>query len=480
MRMGPTLHLRIGDGFDALHLALLSETSPLASKEHISTDVTAFRNASLEQKIEELIRLLEVASEGNVAPVILDEGAFIETNGVYTDEAIALIRRLRNTPQLIIVLIQTRLTNMAMSNIVSLGIAGTKVPPLDSEASRQFLNRRFVDNKIAASTEQVASLIPVLNGYPPAFNMATSYSKEYGLYTLLNNKIVLTSFQQQEFADLLRALNLTNHEWGILRLLAAGMEFPVEGLMAATGQPSTVIVPSVQHLVDLSLILNSGGTLTVAGPVTYAIQAAKGTIRQNEYAFIGKALKAEFWDKQDAIPDYGILEATISALLRSDEPDLKDFKQVVVPSMLLRSAKYHYQMGGHEHWQIAQELLDALLKLEPNNTKALSLLMKIQVRLQYWSKAEATLGIIKKLKRPEQHFLEGFLYWKKRKYSQAIAHFNIALSLGQEAVDIYHGLASCLLRLGRLDEAKKIVQKGMHGRAYQIVMLVDLAVDRDR
>ena len=475
LRMGPTFHLRKGDGFDTLHLALLSETSPLSTKEQISNDVTAFRQAGLGQKIGELIRLLALASEGNVAPVILDDGALIESNGVYTDEATALIRQLRKSPQLIVVLIQTRLPNMTGPNIVVLGIAGTKVPPLDSEASRQFLNRRFIDNKVAASTEQVASLIPVLNGYPPAFNMATSYSKEYGLPTLLNNKTVLTSFQQQEFADLLTDLNLSNHEWGILRLLAAGMEFPVEGLMAATGQPSRVIVPSVQHLVDLSLILNNSGTLAVAGPVTYAIRAAKGAIRPNEFAFIGKALKAEFWDKQDTIPDYGILEATISALLRSDEPDLKDFKEFVIPSMLLRNAKYYYHMEGHDNWLKAQKLLDSLLNLEPNNTKALSLYMKIQVRLRCWPRAEATLDVIKKFKQPERHFLEGFLLWKKRKYSQAVPHFNTALTLGQEAVDIYHGLASCLFRLGRLEEAKKVIQKGLHGKARQNVLLVDLA-----
>jgi tetratricopeptide (TPR) repeat protein len=476
MRTGPTFHLRKGDGFDALHLALLSETSPLASKEQISAEITAFRQADLGQRTDELIRLLILASDGNVAPMILDDGALIESNGAYTDEATSLIRQLRKSPQITVVLIQSRLPNMPPSSMVSLGMCGTKVPPLDSEASRQFLNRRFADNNIAAKPDQVVSLIPALNGFPPAFNMATSYSKEYGLPTLLNNKAVLTSFQQQEFADLLTALNLTNNEWGILRLLAAGMEFPVEGLMAATGQPSTTIVPAVQHLVDLSLVLNDGGTLAVAGPVTYAIQAAKGTIRPNEYAFIGKSLKAEFWDKQDAIPDYGILEATISALLRGgDEPDLKDFKQIVVPSMLLRNAKYHYQMGGHENWLKAKNLLDSLLKLEDHNRRALSLLMKIQVRLHRWAEAEATLEEIKKFKLPEQYFLEGFLLWKRRKFGAAIPHFETALALGQGAVEIYHGLASCLFRVGQLDKAKKVIQKGLHGRARQNVLLVDLA-----
>jgi hypothetical protein len=151
----------------------------------------------------------------------------------------------------------------------------------------------------------------------------------------VQNKSVLTSFQQQEFSDFLQNLNLSNTEWGMLRLLASGMEVPVEGLMVATGQPSERIVPAVQRLVDLCLILNNGGTLTVTGPLVYAIRAAKGAIPPAEYAIIGKNLKTAFWDTAAGLPEYGILDATISALLRSDEPDLKDFKQVVVPSMLL-------------------------------------------------------------------------------------------------------------------------------------------------
>jgi tetratricopeptide (TPR) repeat protein len=475
MRMGGTFHLRKGDGFDALHLSLLAETSPLASKEVVSGDIEAFRAANNTERTAELVRLLIIASEGNVAPVILDDGALIESSGGYTEEAIALIREIRKYPQLIVVLIQSRPPNMLPSMISKEGICGTKVPPLVPEASRQFLSRRFADNHIPLSLEQSAALIPALNGYPPAFNLAASYAKEYGLSVLLSNRAILTSFQEQEFADLLAAMNLSNHEWGILRLLAAGMELPVEGIMAATGQPSTTIVPSIQHLVDLSLVLNNSGTLAIAGPLTYAVKASKGAIRASEYAFIGKALKSEFWDKQDVIPDYGILETTISALLRSDTPDLKDFKHFVVPSMLLRNARYHYQLGGHEHWLKAQDLLSSLLKLEPRNAQALSLQMKIQVRLRQWQKAEATLQEIKSLELPERHFLEGFLLWKRKRFSTAVSHFNAALSLKQEGFEIYHGLANCLLRLGRLDEAKKIVQKGLTGRARQNVLLVDLA-----
>lgn len=475
LRTGPAFHLRKGDDLDALHLAVMLEVSPLMSKDKIGKEVGAFTAASVEDRVTEIVRLLSIAGEKNVAPVILDDGALIESNGTYTSEASLLLSGLKKVAQLTVVFIQSRLPNMSPSSMASAGICGAKVPPLDSEACRQFLQRRLADSNIVVTTEQIASLLPQLNGYPPSVNMAATYAKEYGLPVLLNNKSVLTSFQQQEFADLLEELHLSTMEWGILRLLAAGMEFPIEGLMVATGQPADKIVPAVHHLIDLSLVLNNGGTLAVTGPLIYAIQSAKGAILPNEYAFIGKSLKAKFWDTQDTLPDYGILEATISSLLKSDEPDLKDFKQVVVPSMLFRNANYHYRLGGHDHWLKAKKLIEALIELNPKSVKALSLLMKIQVRLRKLHDAEVILNKIKDLKAPERYFLEGFLLWKSRRFSAAVPHFETALRLGQEAVEIYHGLAICLFRLGKLDEAKKIIHRGLRGKARDNVLLVDLA-----
>ncbi|HEY2390366.1 MAG TPA: tetratricopeptide repeat protein [Candidatus Angelobacter sp.] len=475
LRAGPIFHLKKGDGLDALHLAVLLDTCPLMPKDSVNKELEAFGRLSVDQKVQEIVRLFSLASENNIAPVILDDGALIESNGAYTSEAKLFLQELRKLPQVLVVFIQSRLPNMPGNSMSALGLCGIKVSPIDSEASRQFLQRRFADNAINALPEQVATLISQLNGYPPAFNMATTYAKEYGLPVLLNNKAVLTSFQQQEFADFLEELHLSNTEWGVLRLLATGMEVPVEGLMAATGQPDTMIIPAVQHLIDLNLILNNSGTLSVTGPLIYSIQAAKGTIPPHEYAFIGKSLKAKFWDTQDALPDYGILEATISTLLKSDEPDLKDFKQFVVPSLLFRNAKYHYQIGGHDHWLNAKRLLDSLLNLEPANIKALALLMKIQVRLRKFDEAESILSKLRKLKAPEIHFLEGFLRWKNRRFSAAIPHFETALRLNQEAIETYHGLATCFFRLGKLDEAKKVIHRGLNGKARHNVLLVDLA-----
>src|ERR1035437_6684220 len=248
MHTGPTFHLRKGDDLDALHLAVLLDTYPLMSKDQIGKEVEAFRILSLEDRANEVVRLLSIAGDNNVAPVIRDDGALIESNGSHTNEASLLLKELRKVSQLTIVFIQSRLPNMSPASMSASGMCGIRIPPLDPEASRQFIQRRFADNHINASQEQVSNLIPQLNGYPPAFNMATTYAKEYGLSVLLNNKSVLTSFQQQEFADLLEELHLSNMEWGILRLLASGMEVPIEGLMDATEQTADKIVPTVKNL----------------------------------------------------------------------------------------------------------------------------------------------------------------------------------------------------------------------------------------
>jgi len=138
-----------------------------------------------------------------------------------------LMAEVRKVPDLVVILVQARLSNSSWVNTGSVGICGVRVPPLDEDATRQFLQRRLADNKITATAEQIRVLVERLNGYPPAVNMATTYAKEYGIELLVKNEKILTNFQQQEFADLLDQLHLSNIEWGILRILASGMELPL-------------------------------------------------------------------------------------------------------------------------------------------------------------------------------------------------------------------------------------------------------------
>ena len=105
---------------------------------------------------------------------------------------------------------------------------------------------------------------------------------------------------------------------------------------------------------------------------------------------------------------------------------------------------------------------------------ALTLTLKVQVRLGEWDEAKKTLEVVRSNKLPELHYLTGFYRWKKRQFDRAVSEFRTALRLGYDQVEVYHGLATCLFRLDNLPEAEKAIAAGMERRRPN-VLLLDLA-----
>ena len=143
--------------------------------------------------------------------------------------------------------------------------------------------------------------------------------------------------------------------------------------------------------------------------------------------------------------------------------------------MIYRSAKEHYEMGGHDNWTRSKELIEKLLVLDGAHKGALILLMKIQVRLNIWREAGKTLDQVKARLIPERYFLEGFMLWKQQKHEQAIPHFRTAIRLRQQAIEIYHALAICLFRTNKLEEAQRTISEGLSNRPRPNILLIDLA-----
>jgi tetratricopeptide (TPR) repeat protein len=291
---------------------------------------------------------------------------------------------------------------------------------------------------------------------------------------LLADKSGLVDFQIRTFASVLEKLALTKVEWAILRALATEAVLPLEGLAVVVSKSTTDLTSALRRLIDLNLVIPAGTNFGIALPIKFAAQSLAGRLSTDEFAKVAKQLKESFWDKSDTIPTVEIIQATVHALIRSESSELRDFQGFVLPSMLFRSAKEFYDRGGEEAWGRAKMLLSQLLAVNPDHKQGLILLFKIHVRLREWAEAERSLDTIRNKKLPEQHYLTGFLYWKKRAFANAVSAFQTALAVGQTSVGVYHGLATCLFRLDNIREAEKVIQKGLQGRRPH-GLLLDLA-----
>lgn len=474
LRMGPVFNLRPTDGFDVLHLALLDELGTFDTKAQIAVAIEQFQASPTDEKAKTIAQMLASSTVGNVATIIVDDGALLDSSGRYTSDALSVFHALQAFPEATVAVLHTRRPTIADPELRAIQAVYTRVPPLTLSSTKLLLTQSLRKAEMIAASDQVSEIAHYLEGYPPAVSIAVSLAKEYGIANVVADKSGLVDFQIRTFAGVMEKLRLDEREWAILRILAAETVMPLEGLAGALEATPNELAKSLRRLTDLNLVLPSGVNFAIAFPVRFAVHSLRGRLSAEEFGAIGRHLKAAFWDNSDQIPPLEVIEATIHAVIRSDASDLSDFKGFVVPSMLYRSAKEYYDRGRPEAREQTRKLLSQLLKLDPEHKPGLILLCKTQVRLTEWAEAEHTLADIRARRLPEQHFLAGFLLWKQGAFAKAVTAFRTALALGQTAVEVYHGLATCLFRLNNLAEAEKEIQDGLRWRRPNSLLL-DLA-----
>jgi tetratricopeptide (TPR) repeat protein len=474
VRLGAAFSLKLTDGIDALHLALLDELGGLDTKEQMALAIDQFQKATSVERAKTLAQLLASCCAGNSAPLIVDDGALIDSGGQYTDDAIAIFRALRDYPESVVGLVHTKRPVMSDTLLASIGAVFQRVPPLDLASTKLLLTQLLRRSGVVATSDQISEMAPYLDGYPPAVSLAASQARDYGMAVAVGDKSGLVDFQIRTFAGTLERLSLTNQQWSILKILASETALTLPGLVAVSGGIDEIVAQDLRRLLDLNLVLVSGTVFVIAAPIRMAVQSLKGLLTETDFATMAKALKTKYWDGVQSLPPLEIVQATIHAVMRSQAADLSDFRGFVLPSMLYRLAKEYYDRGGQDAWERALEFIDQLIKLDPQHRHGWLLHAKTHIRLQHWSQATSTIEHIQSMGLAEHHSLRGFMYWKRRNYAQAVLEYRSALAVGQNSVEAVHGLASCLLRLNEYSEADKVIQRGLHGRR-QNSLLLDLA-----
>lgn len=474
VRIGPIFYLRSTDGLDALHLALLDELGAMDTKAEVAEAIAQFQASNADVKAGTIAQMLASSTLGNVAAMIADEGALLDSSGKYTRDAVAVFESLTKYPESIIGITHTRRPVIEDRELRNLQAVYTRVPPLELTPTKLLLNQSLRNSGIQADTDQINELAPYLEGYPPAINLAVSVAKEYGLAALLADKSGLVDFQIRTFAGVLDKLGLSGDEWELLRILTSEAVLPLFALATVLGKNENETASLLRRLIDLNLVVPSGDNYQIAFPVKFAVNSMRGLLNEKEFGRVANCLKKAYWDDTNQLPPIEVIQATVHAAIRSGEADLADFTGFVIPSMLYRSSKEYYERGGPDAWARARKLVSQLLTVDRQHKSGLILLFKIDVRLRQWPEAERTLAFIRQLGFPEQHFLNGFLLWKKGDFAKAVSAFRTALALGLSSVEVYHALAICLFRLDSLDEAGKVIQEGL-ARRRRNSLLFDLA-----
>jgi tetratricopeptide (TPR) repeat protein len=170
------------------------------------------------------------------------------------------------------------------------------------------------------------------------------------------------------------------------------------------------------------------------------------------------------------------IDATLYTSARAQGNDFEAFSDIVVPSMLLKvaSAAYH-----ERDWKAARDFSIRATSADPKPDRGWIILAKAYIRLAYegaaeWSQAEAVLAKLKERGHRAQHYIAGFLSWKRGDLTSAVECFRRAENAGDRGVAVYRDRAHCEYQLGRVEDAATDIKVALD-RYPRNPFVVDLA-----
>jgi tetratricopeptide (TPR) repeat protein len=477
LELGPIFRVDAADDLETLHASLATELGELDTRAALSDAIARFRASSLPQRTEELGRLVAGLAEPHFAPAILDGGGLLQPNGHYVEGVLELLDELAASfPNVHLALIHARKPLVDRDRLTSFLGLQFRVPPIERQATGLLLSQCLRRAGITANPEEVAELAQYMDGYPPAVYLAVSLVKEYGLRTILADKSMLVDFKIRTFSQLLQKLDLVEPDWNCLRILASEPILPFEALAAVLGLESADMAAQLRRLIDLSLVTPHQDVFQIAPPIREAVFVARGNLADGEFGAIAAALEGTFWKDKDALPPIEIVAATVHAVSRSNAARLSQFGSLVLPSTLYRAAKEKYDEGGPEAWATARSLIDRVLEIDRSHRRARVLQFKLFVRLSEWDNAERVLREIVAAGDFQQHYLRGFMLWKRGQPEAAIEAFRNSLRVGYSQVGVFHGMAACQLKRRQVDEALESIREGLKHSSRPNKFLLDLGV----
>ena len=478
LTLAKEIDLEPTDDLDKFYFMLLDRLGGLHSKDDFDRELKYFRKLNRNQRSSEISKCLESLTLENSVPVIVDNGAFLDSSNKYNQDLINIFEAYKKTNKYLAI-IHTRKPSHTDIEWKNWGALYFRVPPLGPKGTRKLLSVLFQQYKINASEEDVNELILYLEGYPPSVNHAALIAKEHNLSILLADKKRLEEFKAQTFKDFDKGLDLSEHERLVLKILANQTSLSLSIICKMLDLDEKAMAALLTRLIDFNFILNETefDTFRLSPPLRNAVLNKFSDLTIEEFAKIAESLKKEYWEGDLPFPSLEVVNATVHALLKSNSSELSNFKGIILPSVIYKVAKDIYdQKSTPGTWGQVRDLTLRVLSLDKNHIKARILYFKCLVRLSNWGKAKEQLEKLKILESQDgYYYLEGFYHWKRSKFAKAITSFKTALLKGNQALAVYHGLGYCFFMLGKYKEALKEVNTGLQKYSRR-GMFLDLGV----
>jgi len=326
---------------------------------------------------------------------------------------------------------------------------------------------------------QIDELAPYIDGYPSAAKFSLGYMKVYGVDTLLADKIALTDFLAHQFDNILTKLVSDDTEKLILRLLSSQSSLPLECISALIKAPLEETARLLRRLIDINLVIPIDSEYSISTPIASAVRRALGILDKRDYSNIAKTLTDIFWAEPESLPSLSIIDLTIQSLAHSHVNELTKFKDIILPTQLLKAAWQQYNAAD---WTAAINLANRTLLLDASLHRARVVKFKAMIRLRRWSDAENLLQEISEDRSIDRFYLRGFMQWKRGQLAAAAISFRNGWNAGDRSLALCRDLAYCYMALGDLDNAKIFSDRSLKvsRHYYTLDLAAQIAIYSDR
>lgn len=468
--LGPFFLVDDTHALEDVYLQVLEETADIGTRKDLAAEAAKFSGLDVSDQIREVSARLHALCQDRNLPCFVDRGGVLEDLGEYNETFALLMNEfLSHGEDHYLAFIHRR--RPSLNNLPHRQVAlGQTVPPLSLNDTKLLFAQLLKRNGISsdrAITDEIASM---LGGYPPAVHFAATYSKLYGIETVISDRSVLADFKARNFSRFLADLNLSDSSWLALQYLSSEVAVPLPAIAIALGKDAEVAAGIVRGLIDQSLVLVFGDSYALSPPIREAVDRVKGYLSSEQYSRIADGLTKTFWSNEDVAPSLQIVDATLHAVARSNSPSLSKYTDLVRPSTLHRFATECYH---RKQWESALEYAKRVELMDPRRRDAWSIHFKSLVQLERWDEADRVLRDIEGKRDRISYYLKGFMLRRRGKHNDACRAFESALRSGDRANAVYRDYADSLYRLGRFDEAAEKV-KVVLDRDPENIFILDL------
>ena len=438
---------------------LLPETFIRLSDTLSPGGVTNYANLLVEQEakapeilVSDVVNLMKVACASGTLPVILDNGAIAQQNGVLRPEFEALYQSVAADREVDAMIVTgRRLYGSGGASLPSL-----RVPELDQASTQNLLRIAARDMGMVFSPSELVSIATYSRGYPPAVRFALDEVRVKGIPQVVANQRALVNFSAELFLRQLKQSNSVSATMErILRVLSAFSPLPMSVIAGYCGITNSEASECVDHLLDLAFVLPDGLHFRITEPLRDAAYRAFDGLNIDT-SRVADLLDAYLRDEPDDDARLNLGQTIFRASLLSGSGSVSRFAVGFAADLIqVATQSYHDQ-----DYDLAIRYGASALDTRPDNVDVRRYVAQALIRKERYPDAEVHIDALVRLgELKEVFYIRGFAARRKREYPDAVEAYEKSLAYGRRGVAIHRELASCYFELGDLAKAEHHIRQ---------------------